>query len=180
MIGICRFPPTLSPLTPSSMASTSHPPSSTWWRKTTVTEENRTTSTSGERVAYSLGQGETRQAEFGASANLLDHKNIGSSLQNEVGVQSSNIPTSSSRKRPNDWDQDLDAPASSTTDEPGVKRRVTMSSIREHENLSPENRIEELSDDAGSVDERDFSPRFGHSKTISDPSSEKKKTKRFR
>lgn len=190
MIDICRFPPpTLSPLTPQSMASTSNSSPSAWWRKTTDTEESRTSSASnlyqplasGERIVHSLSQLETRPAEFSTSANLSDPKGSHPPSQNEVGGQSSNDPASnSSKKRSRDWDQDVEVAASSTADEPRVKRRVTMSSIREHENLYPENRIEELSDEGGSADDADISPRFGHSKTTSDPSSERRKTKRFR
>jgi hypothetical protein len=190
MIDICRFPPpTLSPLTPYSMASASNSSSSAWWRKATDTEESRANSTSnlyqplasGDRIVHSLSQLETRTAQFGSPNSLPGPKSTHPSLQDGVGGQSSNNPTSdSSKKRSRDWDQDVGASASSPADEPRVKRRVTMSSIREHDALYPENRVEELSDDPGSADEGDISPQFGHSKTTSDPSSERRKTKRFR
>jgi hypothetical protein len=198
MTDICRFPPTtLSSLVPYHMASSSNASSSTsWWNKGTgsATEEGRINSTSsayqplpsGDRIVNSLSQLETRASDFNSSPNLSSSKDSRQSPPNDTcsgQPTGDSISSNDSKKHSRDWSHDVVAEVQTlpTVDEPEVKRRATLSSIREHEGLFPENRIEELSDDAGSVEEGEEGPtQFGHHKTPSDPSAERRKAKRFR
>lgn len=138
---------------------------------------------SGERISNSLSQLETRPTDFGSSADLATSKDSQQPLQNEIGPPPpSDSIDNGTRKRSREWDRGVDVAPPPAVDEPLVKRRVTMSSIRMHETLCSDNRVEELSDDAGagSAEDTEIPTQFRHSKTTSDPSSERRKTKRFR